>query len=342
MLRRSLSLFLLGVTSLQANPTDPMVVQGTANLSYLKENHLEISTSNQAIVEWKEFSIAFDEIAQFNRPSSRSVVLNRVIDSPSQIFGKLEANGKLFLVNPNGIIFGESSQVNASSFIASTLDVHDQAFLEHQEMLFTGESKEAIINHGTIRTSDGDLIFIGYQVKNHGTTEAQDGMNSCLESKQVLLKPKGEKYIFIRPENLNSQDENAYSHSFVHKGNADALTCHEIDGEIFLNNRSFIQVSGSCSSKNSNGTGGNVYLLADAIDVLKGAEIDASHDLGGGRIWIGKDNQGKNAEITCIQQDTLIHANALELGNGGEVISWGKSGRYLSRKDRNNGWTIRR
>ncbi|RIY32230.1 hypothetical protein CJP74_05070, partial [Psittacicella melopsittaci] len=75
-----------------------------------------ITNSNGAIIEWEKFNINTNELVKFIQESSNSAVLNRVLGgSVSQILGTLESNGKVFIVNPAGIVFGANSVVNVQS-----------------------------------------------------------------------------------------------------------------------------------------------------------------------------------------------------------------------------------
>jgi filamentous hemagglutinin family protein len=105
-------------------------------------NTLNVSTaSNNAIAEYNNFSIGKDSSVNFSLPSSNSAILNRVTgNTTSQIFGSLSSNGRVFLINPNGIIFGSSSIVNVNSLMASTLNLSNQNFLA-ENYAFKSEGK---------------------------------------------------------------------------------------------------------------------------------------------------------------------------------------------------------
>ncbi|WP_434718063.1 filamentous hemagglutinin N-terminal domain-containing protein [Paraburkholderia sp. A1BS-2L] len=97
------------------------------------------TTINQAtdrmVVNWNNFDIARDQSVAFNQPSATSAVLNRVTTAaaPTQIDGALTANGRVFVVNPSGVMFGKTSQVNVGSLVASTLNVDSQKFMDGGE-----------------------------------------------------------------------------------------------------------------------------------------------------------------------------------------------------------------
>ena len=85
----------------------------------------------QAIIDWSSFDIGANAWVYFNQKGNTSwVALNRIWDnSPSQIFGHLTADGKVYLINQNGILFGPGSQVNVHALVASSLNLQNSDFL---------------------------------------------------------------------------------------------------------------------------------------------------------------------------------------------------------------------
>ena len=84
----------------------------------------------------------------------------------SKIYGKLEANGKIFLINPQGIVVGETGIINTNGFIASTLDLCDTDFMKGEKLCFQGNTQNSIINLGTITALDGSIYLLGYAIDN--------------------------------------------------------------------------------------------------------------------------------------------------------------------------------
>ena len=83
-----------------------------------------------AAINWEKFSIGKKHYVRFRQPGKNSIALNRVTGgNPSEILGKLSANGQVFLVNPNGIYFGESARVDVSGIVASVHDISDVDFM---------------------------------------------------------------------------------------------------------------------------------------------------------------------------------------------------------------------
>ena len=110
------------ITLAQQLPSGGSVVSGTASIQNTSATQQVITQgSNKAIINWQGFSIGQGNSVQFVQPGASAVVLNRVVgNDASSIFGSLSANGQVFLVNPNGILFGSGSQINVGGLVAST------------------------------------------------------------------------------------------------------------------------------------------------------------------------------------------------------------------------------
>src|SRR3972149_496088 len=170
---------------LYALPQEPQIASGEARV-VAQQGQLNITTSDKAIINWKEFSIGTKELVQFQQPSSASAVLNRVKGGEaSHILGQLLANGKVYLINPSGVIFGKDASIKTAEFLASTHDLSDSAFLLNADQLFKGDSKEAIINYGTIQALDGNITLIGRIVDNQGSLQAPNGQVSLAAGQEI-------------------------------------------------------------------------------------------------------------------------------------------------------------
>ena len=111
-----------------ANPTGQTVVSGSATFA-TSGSTLTITNSNNTIINWQGFSIGAGETTRFNQGSASSAVLNRVTSgTPSSLLGSLTSNGNVFLVNPNGVIFGNGATINVGGFAFSS-SLSDADFL---------------------------------------------------------------------------------------------------------------------------------------------------------------------------------------------------------------------
>jgi filamentous hemagglutinin family protein len=95
-------------------------------------------------IDWQSFNVQSNESVNFYQPNTNSVSLNRILDqNPSQIFGSINANGQVMLVNPNGIIFSPTSSVNVGGLVASGLDINPQLFM-NSDIVFKAEGTIAL------------------------------------------------------------------------------------------------------------------------------------------------------------------------------------------------------
>ena len=110
----------------KALPTGGAVTSGSASISQTG-SRMDVNQATQsAIINWSTFNIGASALVNFNQPSTSSVALNRVAASAgvSEIMGRLTANGQVFLLNPNGVLFGKTAQVDVGGMVASTLSAY--------------------------------------------------------------------------------------------------------------------------------------------------------------------------------------------------------------------------
>jgi len=160
-----------------ANPTGPAVVAGQAEIAGLGTDRVTIAQASQrAIINWQSFNIAPNEVTHFIQPNVRAIALNRIFDqNPSQILGRLEANGTVILLNRNGIMFGPTAQVNVGGLIASTHYLSDANFLRGH-YLFEGAEVEGMVkNAGTMVANTDGLYLLAQNVENSGVMTAPGG-----------------------------------------------------------------------------------------------------------------------------------------------------------------------
>ncbi|MGR6737436.1 two-partner secretion domain-containing protein [Pseudomonas chlororaphis] len=172
---------LLGVGAMSsafALPNGGEVVSGRGDiLTFNNGQEMAINQhSDKLITNWNDFSVASGQKVIFNQPGTRSVALNRVIGvNASNIQGQVKANGQVFLVNPNGVVFGQGAQVNVGGLVASTKNISDADF-NAGNYRFTGNSTAEIINSGTLVASEGgNIALLGNNVRNDGSIQAQMG-----------------------------------------------------------------------------------------------------------------------------------------------------------------------
>ncbi|MEH0069075.1 filamentous hemagglutinin N-terminal domain-containing protein [Pannonibacter sp. Pt2-lr] len=175
----------------QELPTGGTIAAGTGSIGTSGSTMTVTQTSNQLITNWNSFSIGSGATVNFVQPGASSMALNRVTgQDPSQILGNLNANGQVFLINPNGVAIGTSGRVQTGAFVASTLGITDSKFLAH-DFNFTG-SGGAITNAGEI--SGAVVALIAPTVRNSGTIT---GDTALAAGTDVLLDFDGDGLISV-------------------------------------------------------------------------------------------------------------------------------------------------
>jgi filamentous hemagglutinin family protein len=176
---------------------------GEFDYDTLGELHVR-DVAEHTIINWDSFDIGSDALTEFHQLGVDPVVLNRITSGdPTGIFGSLQANGRVFIVNPAGVVFGAGSTVNVTQLVASSLDISNQDFLDGRYEFVAGEGDVgAIINNGTIVTIPGaegvteGVALIGSKVINTGTiTTGPGGFVVMAAGDRVLLGQPGSKIV---------------------------------------------------------------------------------------------------------------------------------------------------
>jgi filamentous hemagglutinin family protein len=171
-----------------ALPASKAFIQGVDRLVEVPGANKAVLYQNQpkAIIDWNSFNIGRDAWMHFDQKgNSEWAALNRIWDrNPSQIFGRLTADGHVYLINQNGILFWPGAKVNVHSLIASSLNLQDENFiggiLKFKAEDFRGAGDDlffdrisgipgAVSNHGLIQTDElGSVFLIAPSVENSG------------------------------------------------------------------------------------------------------------------------------------------------------------------------------
>ena len=180
-----------------AAPAGGVVAAGGASIAASGARTTITQTTQNAAINWQSFNIAAGESVQFVQPNSSSVALNRVLGpDPSAIFGSLSANGKVFLVNPNGVLFGSGASVNVSGLVASTLNITDGNFMAGSYS-FTDPGIGSVINQGTINADGGYVALLGANVGNEGVISARLGTVALAAGNAMTLDVAGDDLLNV-------------------------------------------------------------------------------------------------------------------------------------------------
>ena len=192
-------------------PQDAKVVAGTATVTRSGATTTVQQASPTALLNWSSFNVAAQESVNFVQPGAAAIAVNRIADvSGSQILGRLSANGQVWLINPNGVMFGPGARVDVGGLVASTLDVSEGS-LGNSQRSFQGAGKGSVVNLGNITTPDsGYVALLGNQVRNQGVITAQRGTVALGGGSAVTLTFKGTGLAQMQVDEsvLNSLAEN--------------------------------------------------------------------------------------------------------------------------------------
>ena len=173
-----------------ALPTGGQLRAGQANISTSGANMVVQQSTPLAVINWQTFNVGKDAQLQFQQPGATSVTLNRVIGTdPSQIFGRITANGQVILTNPAGVYFGPSARVDVGGLVATTQGTSDADFMAGKHRYQRGGSNGAVVNEGELRAALGGYIaLLAPEVRNQGAIIARMGTVALAAGEAVDLQ----------------------------------------------------------------------------------------------------------------------------------------------------------
>ncbi|MBW3567744.1 MAG: filamentous hemagglutinin N-terminal domain-containing protein, partial [Proteobacteria bacterium] len=357
------SAIIIGVLSMQtsyAGPEGGQVVRGNGNIVRPNATTTNINQHTQNIaIDWQSFNVSQNETVNFYQPNSTSTALNRIFDqNASEIFGTINANGRVILVNANGIYFGQSAAVNVGALIASGMDINPDAFMNGDWTFANadGSTGGLIVNHGLLQAAEGGSVSLfGGGIRNTGTILANYGSINLAAGEQVTIDFDGDGLIQFAVdgellENAYGLDAAVSNSGTLQADSGRVLLSAASANNVFaqvVNNEGVIQANGvttdggrvfltgsggdvintgNITATSETGKGGEVHLLGDRVGLFGDALVDVSGATGGGTALIGGDYQGGNgvqtASHTAIGTNAVIRADATDTGNGGKVIIW--------------------
>ncbi len=195
------SLLLLTSTLVHSRPEGANIVGGTGTIEQIGNETIVRQQSDHMAIDWQSYDLNTNELVKYIQPSSDSISLNRILSNRgSEIQGRIEANGIVILVNPNGLIFGQNSVVNAGGLIASGLSIDTEKFMNGEFFLSANDTLEGIVsNSGMINASiGGSVSLIGQQVVNEGLISANLGVINLAAGKEAILTFGADSLIGVR------------------------------------------------------------------------------------------------------------------------------------------------
>jgi filamentous hemagglutinin family protein len=157
-----------GIGVAQAGPTGGQVTGGSGTIAQTGATTTIQQASQNLSLNWQTFNIAPKDTVDCVQPNATAIAVNRILDpNGSVILGHLNANGQVYLINPNGVLFGKGAEVNVGGLVASTLNLTDGP-LGDAAKTFSGTGSGSIVNDGTLNAAaGGTLALIGNHVSGH-------------------------------------------------------------------------------------------------------------------------------------------------------------------------------
>lgn len=306
-----------------AGPRGGVVTAGSAIIGQAGNTTTINQNGQRVAIDWSSFSVGAKEAVRFNQPNAAAIALNRVTGRESStIQGSLTANGQVFIVNPNGVLFGKGAQVNVGGLVATTLGISNQDFMAGN-FRFKGGAGGSVINEGSITVAPGGtLALIAPLVTNNGTLSAPGGSVLLAAAEAVSLSlldgsplaytlDKGSVQALVDNGGIIQADGghvvlttlgvDALSRVAVnHRGVIEARTVGERSGMVELmadRESGQVNISGQVDASAPNGgRGGTVKVLGNAVRLTEHATVDTTGESGGGSIRVGGNPNGQGPD----------------------------------------------
>lgn len=332
-----------------ANPQGGQVVSGSVQITAPSAAEMVIKQgSDKAIINWQQFSVGAGEHTRFEQPSASSVSLNRVIgNDPSAILGRLSANGKVMLVNPNGIMFGKDAKVDVNGLLATTHDISNEDFLaDRYRFTKPGKPGATVVNDGTITAAEGGLVaLVAPGVVNNGVITARLGRVALAGGGAFALDLYGDELVrFVVPDSAAGSVQTADGQTLasyvsntgtiIADGGVVALTADTVRSLVSnsVNTSGVIQaqtvsqkggtivldagpsgtttVSGRIDATGtaSGSKGGSIQVAGKIVSIKQNARLDASGKAGGGEVLVGGNFRGGSGNTTGLSASIPIPA----------------------------------
>ncbi|WP_114239949.1 YDG domain-containing protein [Dyella sp. C9] len=306
---------LLVVTGAYAgtNPSGGQITDGVGRIQQSGDTTTIQQSSPTLQLNWQSFNLSQDATVDFLQPSASAIAVNRILSTtPSDIYGRLNANGQVWLINPSGILFGPSAQVNVGGIVASTLDVAANG-LGGNSVSFSGPGKGSIVNQGAITAANGGYAaLLANQVSNQGAISAHLGtvalaggsavtltfdnaqlvhvqvaastLNNLAENRQLLVADGG--HVIMTAGAQNTLLASAVNNT----GKIRAQTVENHDGTITLlggMQAGVVNVAGTLDASAPNGgDGGSIETSAAQFHLAADAQVTAAAPHGRAGSWL--------------------------------------------------------
>ncbi len=331
-------MLLAGSAYAQNLPMGGNITSGKGSISEPNRLSKKIQqTSEKLSIDWTSFNIASGSRVDFHQPDANAIALNRVVGiNGSKIMGQLNANGRVFLINPNGVLFGKTAKVNVGGLVASTLKLSNEDFNEGR-FRFIGDGRPtlaSVVNEGVLVAAEGGTIaLLGGQVENKGVIRAKQGAIALAAGERITLGVSEDGLLNVEIDQaglnalvsnhnaltaqggqvtLKARASNAVAHAVVNnQGLIEAQTLNGRSGKIVLDGgeQGTVLAAGTLNASAFSGNAGDITVQGQRVDLRGNLLATAGGQGDGGNVLV----QGRQVQMEgSAQVDTRAAA-----GNGG-------------------------
>ena len=313
-----------GVQHAYALPQGGQVAAGAADIAASQAEMAIRQSTQNAVINWNTFNIAANERVNIYQPNAQAALLNRVLGgNPSEIFGTLSANGRVFLVNPAGVLFAPGAQVNAGSILASTMNITNADFMAGKYAFVGTPTDGKIINRAAlIAKNEGTVALLGKDVVNEGVIVARKGAAVLAAGESVSLDFNGDGKVSVVP--TQAAMEQAVTNKGLVEADGGLVFMSAATGDALT--RSAVNQEGIVRAASLDGAAGSVRMTANDVRMAAGSVTDVSGakagtvEIGGG--WQGAGDLAHAKNVT-IERGAAVRADATAAdAAGGTVAVW--------------------
>uniref|UniRef100_UPI003221C8C5 two-partner secretion domain-containing protein n=1 Tax=Marinimicrobium locisalis TaxID=546022 RepID=UPI003221C8C5 len=331
-----------------AGPEGGNIVGGAGKISAEQKQTLIEQYSDRIAIDWESFDLDADEVVSFLQPGQDSVALNRILgNSASDIRGRINADGHVVLVNPRGIVFGESAQVNVGGMLASGLDIGVDDFMNGDYVFSALEDAEGtVINRGMLQASLGGSVgLLGKKVSNEGLIRAELGSVTLAAGKEAVMTFDNSGLMGIRVTESILQEDLGIDPAVLNEGTIEAE-----GGRVLLTAAASRDVFSQAVNTGSLADARSVvmhddgsFTLGEGADLVNTGDIHVGHaEEAGSAVLLGQNvtqdglvdassasGAGGRIELharqtTLLKRGSETQAESLSGGQGGDVLALGR------------------
>lgn len=327
-----------------ANPQNGTITFGDVTIEQGTGVTTVTQSTERGAITWDSFNVGTGERVTFDQPSTESITLNNVrTAAPSNIQGQIDAPGKVWIVNPSGVLIGPEATIDVGGLMATTATISDENFAAGRDV-FNTSGLGTVVNHGQIVAREGGVVLVAPDVLNTGQITVMGGDVQLHAGTAFTIDMEGDGLLGFTVEDdtaiaksltntgtirtdggavyMTAAAANAVVDSVIAAdGVIEATTATQVGGEIILGGDGQIRVGGELTATKAD-TGGRIEVTAPSVAIEATARLDTSAPDGGGIIRIGDKGGVDPSEVVVVYEGAELLADVTTAGTAGEIEIW--------------------